>query len=73
MQMKNIWCIYVPTLLIYEQGIKLVFFSFLNVSGGHDQKTRPVTGIFILSTAFMYNQPFSVNHVEYLFSGSEVD
>lgn len=38
-----------------------------------DMSSNRFLFFFILSTAFTYNQPFSVNHVEYLFSGSEVD
>lgn len=59
-------------------GNKTWVFSYLEceqrsrgVKGRHVQ--QQVVFVFILSTAFTYNQPFSVNHVEYLFSGSEVD
>lgn len=57
MQIEENRSVYVPTLLVYKWGIKVVECEW------RSWRPHPVTGIFIGSTAFTYNQPFSVNHV----------
>lgn len=58
---------------LIQVGNKTCFFLECEWRSWGSKEDTSSNRYFYWDTAFTYNQPFSVNHVEYLFSGSEVD